>query len=94
MNMNDFFKWSGILTSAVASMMRKTRDGVFTLGEAVDVAQDTLVMALDDAIPDDFKRFGAITDAFEYDDFDYQDGDILVVIPHEIANKLKLEFNK
>jgi hypothetical protein len=90
----DFFKWVGIATQGVMQMLSKTRDGDFTLLEGLDVAESTIRTAIPEANAGDFARFGPITSQSELDGFEYQDGDILIVIPVELAGKLKYEFNQ
>jgi hypothetical protein len=90
----DYFRWIGIATSIVWDIISKTRDGDFTLAEALDVTETGLKRALPEIGIDDFNRFSAITSQAEFDAHDFHEGDVLLCIPSELVGQLKLEFNK
>ena len=89
----DFFKWLGILTNAAMQMLSKTSDGDLTLLEGLEISETAMRQAVPGVNSGDFQRFNAITSIGELEAFEYQEGDILIVVPVELAGKLKYEFN-
>ena len=94
MGIGIYFKYAGIATSTVMDIIGKFADGVFTLPEMVDTIEKTARQAVPGVDDSDFDRLQAVTSVAEFENAFFEDGDIALIIPRELNEKLKIDLSR
>lgn len=91
-NLSKYFRFASIGSVALLDLLAKTADGIITLAEALDFVKNTTSQILPDADKKDLERFAVLSSIEQFIEADFISGDIALILPKQIVEKLKIEL--